>query len=104
MGKTLQLSLSSTTSSTPYLSTLNQDILAKPDFALHSGGARIIPSLTSPTFEIRPQGLGSQMIELFTGNGYAIGRPPITALHHEMQNGHCWPFAGGEGQLGLEWP
>ena len=83
------------------VSTISQDILAKPDFALHSGGARIIPSLTSPTFEIRPQSLGSQMIGLVTGNGYAIGRPPITALHHEMQNGHCWPFAGGEGQLGV---
>jgi SUN domain-containing protein 1/2 len=82
-------------------SAISQDILAKPDFALHSGGARIIPSLTSPTFEIRPRGLGSQMIGLVTGNGYAIGRPPITALHHEMQNGHCWPFAGGEGQLGV---
>ena len=83
------------------VSTITQDILAKPDFALHSGGARIIPSLTSPTFEIRPQSLGSQMIGLVTGNGYAIGRPPITALHHEMQNGHCWPFTGGEGQLGV---
>ena len=83
------------------VSTISQDILAKPDFALHSGGARIIPSLTSPSFEIRPQSLGSQMIGLITGNGYAIGRPPITALHHEMQNGHCWPFAGGEGQLGV---
>ena len=83
------------------VSTFSQDILSKPDFALHSGGARVIPSLTSPTFEIRPQGLGSQMIGLITGNGYAIGRPPITALHHEIQNGHCWPFAGGEGQLGV---
>ena len=83
------------------VSTVTQDILAKPDFALHSGGAKIIPSLTSPTFEIRPQSLGSYMIGLVTGAGYAIGRPPITALHHEMQNGHCWPFAGGEGQLGV---
>ena len=83
------------------VSTTSQDTIAKPDFALHSGGARIIPSLTSPTFEIRPQSLGSQMIGLITGSGYAIGRPPITALHHEMQNGHCWPFAGGEGQLGV---
>ena len=82
-------------------STFSQDILAKPDFALHSGGASIIPSLTSPTFEIRPQGLGSQMIGLITGNGYGIGRPPITALHHETQNGHCWPFASAEGQLGV---
>ena len=85
----------------PRFTETKKDILAKPDFALHSGGARIIPSLTSPTFEIRPKGLASQMIGLITGSGYAIGRPAITALHHEMQNGLCWPFAGGEGQLGV---
>ena len=83
------------------VSTFSEDTLSKPDFALHSGGARIIPSLTSPTFEIRPQSLGFQMIGLITGNVYTIGRPPITALHHEMQNGHCWSFAGGEGQMGV---
>ena len=83
------------------VSTFSEDTISKPDFALHSGGARIIPSLTSPTFEIRPQSVSSQMIGLIKGNGYAIGRPPITALHHEMQNGHCWSFAGGEGQLGV---
>jgi len=82
-------------------SAVTRDTIAKPDFALHSGGARIIPSLTSSTFEIKPQNIGSQMIGLVTGSGYAVGRPPITALHHEMQNGHCWPFAGGEGQLGV---
>jgi SUN domain-containing protein 1/2 len=25
----------------------------------------------------------------------------VTALHHELHNGHCWPFAGQEGQLGV---
>ncbi|KAF8896317.1 hypothetical protein BD779DRAFT_1466295 [Infundibulicybe gibba] len=83
------------------VSTYGKDILARPDFALHSGGARIIPSLTSPTFEIRPPNLKSQLIGLITGNGYAIGRPPVTALHHELHNGHCWPIQGSEGQLGV---
>ncbi|KAK0204826.1 hypothetical protein DFS33DRAFT_1259183 [Desarmillaria ectypa] len=79
----------------------NQDTIAKPDFALHSGGARIIPSLTSPTFEVRPQTWRGQVFGAIAGNGYAIGRPPITALHHESHNGHCWPFAGSSGQLGV---
>ena len=83
------------------VSTYNKDTLARPDLALHSGGARIIPSLTSPTFEMRPTNLKGQIVGLLTGNGYAIGRPPITALHHELHNGHCWPFAGSEGQLGV---
>ena len=83
------------------VSTYGKDTLARPDFALHSGGARIIPSLTSPTFEMRPANLRGHLVGLVTGNGYAIGRPPITALHHESHNGHCWPFAGSEGQLGI---
>jgi SUN domain-containing protein 1/2 len=83
------------------VSHYGKDVLARPDFALHSGGAQIIPSLTSPTFEISPPNLRGQIVGFITGNGYAIGRPPITALHHELHNGHCWPFAGSEGQLGI---
>jgi SUN domain-containing protein 1/2 len=78
-----------------------KDMLARPDFALHSGGAMVIPSLTSPTFEVKPQNLRGQVVGFLTGNGHAIGRPPVTALHHELHNGHCWPFAGSEGQLGV---
>lgn len=83
------------------VSTHSKDTLARPDFALHSGGARVIPSLTSPTFEIRPTNLRGQLLEFITGNGRAIGRPPVWALHHEQQNGHCWPVAGSTGQLGV---
>ena len=83
------------------VSKYGKDVLARPDFALHSSGARIIPSLTSPTFETSPPTLRGQIVGLLTGNGYAIGRPPITALHHELHSGHCWPFAGSKGQLGV---
>ena len=83
------------------VSQYGKDTIARPDFALHSSGAKTIPSLTSPTFEIRPSNIRSQLVGLVTGNGYAIGRPPVTALHHELHNGHCWPFAGTEGQLAV---
>lgn len=79
----------------------SKDTIAKADFALSSSGASIIPSLTSDTLEIVPQGLWQQTIATITGNGYAIGRPPITALHYETHNGHCWPFVGDQGQLGV---
>ncbi|KAF9468033.1 hypothetical protein BDZ94DRAFT_1184307 [Collybia nuda] len=79
-----------------------KDGIGRPDFALHSSGASIIPSLTSPTLEIGPTSLHSQLIGLVTGSGYAIGRPPITALHHELHNGHCWPFSKTQGQLGVK--
>ncbi|TBU32615.1 hypothetical protein BD311DRAFT_546439 [Dichomitus squalens] len=80
----------------------SKDTLARVDFALHSGGARIIPSLTSDTLEVRPSGLRNQIVGLITGgNGYAVGRPPVTALHHEIHTGHCWPFEGSQGQLAV---
>ena len=83
------------------VSRYSKDTIAKADFALSSSGASVIPSLTSDTLEIVPQGLWQQAIATITGNGYAIGRPPITALHYETHNGHCWPFAGDQGQLGI---
>ncbi|KAF8501670.1 UNC-like C-terminal-domain-containing protein [Russula emetica] len=78
-----------------------RDTIAKADFALHSGGAVVIPSLTSDTHEVKPHGVRQQVISYLTGHGYAIGRPPITALHHETHVGHCWPFEGAQGQLGV---
>ena len=83
------------------MSRHSKDLIAKADFALHSGGAVVIPSLTSDTHEIRPQGVRQHVIGYLTGHGYALGRPPITALHHEIHIGHCWPFKGDQGQLGV---
>lgn len=83
------------------VSRMSKDIIARPDFAMYSSGASVIPSLTSDTFEIKPQGMASRVLGFVTGNGYAVGRPPVTALHHETHNGHCWPFAGSKGQLAV---
>ncbi|KAF8462335.1 hypothetical protein DFH94DRAFT_788351, partial [Russula ochroleuca] len=71
----------------------SKDTIAKADFALHSGGAVVIPSLTSDTHEIKPHGVRQQ--------GTPSDGPPITALHHETHVGHCWPFPGDQGQLGV---
>ncbi|KAG6817663.1 hypothetical protein H0H87_005420 [Tephrocybe sp. NHM501043] len=81
--------------------TYSKDTIARADYAAYSGGARVIPSLTSPTYEITPSTLRGSLLSYITGNGYAIGRPPVWALHHELQNGHCWPVAGHTGQLGV---
>ncbi|OBZ72643.1 Spindle pole body-associated protein sad1 [Grifola frondosa] len=84
------------------VSRTSKDTLARPDFALHSAGARVIASLTSETMEITPMGLKNQILGYLTGgNGFAVGRPPVTALHHEIHTGHCWPFPGTQGQLGV---
>ncbi|KAH9945317.1 uncharacterized protein BXZ73DRAFT_38481 [Epithele typhae] len=80
----------------------SKDSIARVDFALHSGGAKVIPRYTSDTLEVRPSGIGSSVLGFINGgSGYAIGRPPVTALHHEIHAGHCWPFGGQTGQLGI---
>lgn len=83
------------------VSKFSKDIIARPDYALYSSGAQIIPTLTSPTYEGYPETLKGKIIGSITGNGYYIGRSPLTALHHELQTGYCWPFRGTEGQLAL---
>ena len=83
------------------LTKFSKDTLARADFAMHSAGARVIPALTSDTYEVRPLTTLGQVVGMITGSGYAIGRPPVTVLHHETHNGHCWPFAGSKGQIGV---
>lgn len=79
----------------------SKDVLARPDYALGTAGGRIIPSLTSPTYEARPLGVAPKLIGWITGTGTTPGRPPVTALHPYNSPGYCWPFAGNQGQLGI---
>jgi SUN domain-containing protein 1/2 len=79
----------------------SKDGVARPDFALHSGGGRIIPTMTSQTYQIRPRGIPAVLWGSLTGQGYAEGRPPVNALIPDIHVGNCWPFAGHKGQLGV---
>ncbi|KAF8591078.1 hypothetical protein K439DRAFT_1656900 [Ramaria rubella] len=83
------------------ISRISKDDLAKPDFALYSAGGRIIPQLTSNTYEVKPNTWARYMIGAVTGSGYTMGRPPVSAIHPDIHVGNCWPFAGTEGQIGI---
>ena len=74
-----------------------KDYLARVDYALNSGGAGVIPSLTSPTLEIRP----TYFFGLVSGSP-VFAHSPVYALHHETTIGYCWPFAGSKGSLGVK--
>lgn len=78
-----------------------KDGIAKPDFALYSAGGRVIPQLTSNTFEVKPRSWSKYIVGAVTGRGYIMGRPPVTALHPDINVGNCWPFAGTSGQIGV---
>ena len=86
---------------TAVVRSTTRDIVSRADFALHSAGARPIPSLTSHTLEMRPTTLRGTVLSWMTGHGREMGRSPITALHQDIHSGLCWPMSGDSGQLGV---
>lgn len=74
-----------------------KDDLARVDFALNSAGAGVIPSLTSPTYNVQPKAFFG-----FISGAARYARSPVNALNHETQVGYCWPFFGSQGQLGVQ--
>jgi hypothetical protein len=83
------------------LYTYSQDKLNKADFALLTGGAKIISSLTSPTYEQWPTQWYRMAFAKLTGHGITRGKPPVTALQPDVHVGQCWPFSGQKGQLAV---
>ena len=83
------------------ISRFSKDTLGKPDFALYSAGGRVIPQLTTSTYEVKPNTWARYVIGAMTGSGYTMGRPPVTAIHPDINVGNCWPFAGTHGQIGV---
>jgi len=76
----------------------SKDTIARPDYALFTAGARIIPSITSDTLVMRVPGVFAKYV---MGRKPIEGRTPATALHPDISVGSCWPFAGSQGQLGV---
>ncbi|KAJ2470463.1 hypothetical protein IWW56_006528 [Coemansia sp. RSA 2131] len=74
------------------------DRLGKTDFALFSAGSRIIPDLTSPTFEPPARGM---MQKLWRGMGMVSSHPPATLLDPNTHVGECWPMRGSSGQVAI---
>ncbi|CAG8471310.1 31895_t:CDS:2 [Gigaspora margarita] len=83
------------------LLVFSQDKLNKPDFALYSGGAKVISRYTSKTYEVWPEKWYSRMFAQFSGQGILRGKPPVTAISPDTHVGQCWPFPGHEGQLAI---
>ena len=80
----------------------SKDVLARPDYALYTSGARVIRSLTSPSYEPYRLGRVRSTMAWITGAAVPQSRPPVTALHPDTTPGSCWPFAGPHGQLGIQ--
>ena len=66
---------------------------AMPDYALYTGGARIIESHTSPTYGI----YSTTLHKTFGGK-----RLPEMAIKPSTDAGKCWPIAGSQGQIAIK--
>lgn len=77
----------------------HQDYLAIPDYALASSGARIIPRLTSPTYEPEPTENLKWIIHKMIP--FRDTSPAITALNPDTHVGQCWPMMGNNGSIGI---
>ncbi|KAG2187905.1 hypothetical protein INT44_000655 [Umbelopsis vinacea] len=77
----------------------HQDYLALPDYALASSGARIIPRLTSPTYELEPTDNLKWLIHKVIP--FRDTSPAITALYPDTNVGQCWPMVGNNGSIGI---
>ena len=80
--------------------TYSADVLARPDFAAYTSGARINPFLTSPTYLHRPRQVIPRMLSRLLFNlGSTWSHSPAVAIHPNNAVGMCWAFPGSSGQL-----
>ncbi|TIA90035.1 hypothetical protein E3P99_01741 [Wallemia hederae] len=85
------------------LQRYSADTIGKTDYALFTAGARVLPSRTSPTYSITPASFTRRMLGKVLGSGTrAYGRPPVTALHPDINVGMCWSFHGSAGEIGVK--
>jgi CII-binding regulator of phage lambda lysogenization HflD len=81
------------------LSRYSADRVGLPDFALHSAGAQVVPSNTTPTYTRTPGSFGGLILYKTFGLGGIKGKPPSIALNEDNSIGSCWAFSGNEGTL-----
>ncbi|KAF9109732.1 hypothetical protein BGX27_007266 [Mortierella sp. AM989] len=84
------------------LEKYSADAMAKPDYALHSAGGRIIPRLTSSDYHhpVYPTFWGR------IGLRYIVPlprreKPAEKAIEPDLHAGECWAMEGQEGQLAI---
>lgn len=80
--------------------------ISKPDFADPATGAKVIPQLTSGSYDWR-DGLAfrdrvSHKLLGSLGFGRMKVNRPVTAFSSDMKLGACWPFNGAKGQIGID--
>ncbi|ORX85526.1 hypothetical protein BCR32DRAFT_199838 [Anaeromyces robustus] len=79
------------------------DILSKPDYALESSGAQILPLFTSESYHRYPEGtIAKAWANLFGVSGFLLGKSPIVAIQPDTHAGNCWAMDGNHGYLTVQ--
>ncbi|CAG8447810.1 17847_t:CDS:2 [Acaulospora morrowiae] len=85
-----------------FMEYVKSDILNIPDFALGSGGSRIIHSYTSRNYVEMPESIAGKFWARMTGRGMIVGLSPSVAVTSDNSVGKCFSFAGDKGQLAIQ--
>lgn len=80
------------------ISKYHQDVLNTADYSLESRGARIIHSITSPTYHRLPAWL--QSVRQAAGLS-VVSNAAEMALKPQTHAGECWSMYGNQGSLGI---
>ncbi|POG75512.1 hypothetical protein GLOIN_2v1565506 [Rhizophagus irregularis DAOM 181602=DAOM 197198] len=71
------------------------------DFALYTGGGRIIHQLTSRNYELWPSKSYQKLLSRFT-NSIIKSKNPETVISPNVNVGDCWCFNGTKGQIAIK--
>ncbi|GBB87366.1 hypothetical protein RclHR1_13800006 [Rhizophagus clarus] len=71
------------------------------DFALYTGGGRIIHQLTSRNYELWPSKSYQKLLGRFT-NSIIKSKNPETVISPNVNVGDCWCFNGTKGQIAIK--
>ncbi|CAG8548648.1 14457_t:CDS:2 [Dentiscutata erythropus] len=72
-----------------------------PDYALYTGGARIIPHLTTRDYEVWPSKSYQVLWGLLTRKNVIKSNKASTVITPSVNVGECWCFNGTEGQIAI---
>ncbi|CAG8432860.1 7348_t:CDS:2 [Diversispora eburnea] len=74
----------------------------RADFALHSGGARVVPYLTTSQFTENPKGLLKRKLAMLFGFGITQLKQPEIVISSDNNVGNCYCFGGSSGQIAID--
>ncbi|CAI2167648.1 14240_t:CDS:1 [Funneliformis geosporum] len=72
------------------------------DYALYTGGARILNQLTSRNYEIWPSKSYQRVWGRLTHRNVITSKKPEVVLSPNVNVGECWCFNGTNGQIGIK--